>query len=441
MSKSQQLQIRLEESKKALLDRLCQQEQVTVSEKIREMIEGLIESQSKAPEQLPMKKTKSSQAKTAQVPVFNKEKKRTFTVGEMYSGPGGIGTALSKTRLHSRGLDFSFEHVWATDYDPDTCRTYKNNLLKGNPNAISICDDIRNVDIKKLPVVDGFLYGFPCNDFSQVGESLGLKGKFGRLYEYGVEYINHANPLFIFAENVSGIGSSNSGKAFELILSELNNAGIYGYDLAVHHYKFEEYGVPQARHRYIIVGTRGDLGLHFKVPTPSLSFKTCKEAIEIPRISADAHNNELTRQSKVVVERLKLIKPGENVWTADLPDHLKLNVKGATISQIYKRLDPTKPSYTVTGSGGGGTHVYHWDEPRALTNRERARLQTFPDDFIFYGSKESVRAQIGMAVPVDGAKIILDALLKTFAGKAYDSIDPSNGFFKSKSLKLKARKA
>lgn len=441
MSKSQLLQIRLEESKKTLLDRLCRQEQVTVSEKIRELIDSLIESQNNAKDPQIMTQSPSTKAKPAHVPAYNGEKKRTFTVGEMYSGPGGIGTALSQTRLQSRGLDLSFEHVWATDYDPDTCRTYKNNLLKGNPNALSICDDIRNVNIQELPVVDGFLYGFPCNDFSQVGESLGLKGKFGRLYEYGVVYINHANPLFIFAENVSGIGSSNSGKAFELILSELNNAGLYGYDLAVHHFKFEEYGVPQARHRYIIVGTRGDLGLKFKVPTPSMQMKTCKEAIENPPISSDAHNNELTRQSNVVVERLKYIKPGENVWTAELPDHLKLNVKGATISQIYKRLDPRKPSYTVTGSGGGGTHVYHWSEPRALTNRERARLQTFPDDFVFYGSKESVRAQIGMAVPVDGAKIILEALLKTFAGKAYDSIDPSNGYFSSKSLKVKARKA
>ena len=86
-------------------------------------------------------------------------------------------------------------------------------------------------------------------------------------------------------------------------------------------------------------------------------------------------------------------------------------------------LDPNKPSYTVTGSGGGGTHVYHWKENRALTNRERARLQTFPDNFIFEGSKESVRKQIGMAVPVKGAKIIFDSILKTFAGIYYPSID------------------
>lgn len=433
-------QIRLKQMKQAILDRLSLKEQVTVFEGIRERIESIIQSQTNAQQPQTMIKSILSNPKAVKVPTFACEKIRAFTVGEMYSGPGGIGVALSKSRFQSRDFDLSFQHMWATDYDPDTCMTYKNNLLKNNPNALSICEDIRNVDIQELPVVDGFLYGFPCNDFSQVGESLGLKGKFGRLYQYGVEYINHANPLFIFAENVSGIGNSNSGNAFELILSELNNAGSCGYDLVVHHYKFEDYGVPQARHRYIIVGTRGDLGLHFKVPTPSMQIKTCKEAIENPSIAADAHNNELTRQSKVVVERLKLIKPGQNAWTADLPAHLKLNVKGATISQIYKRLDPSKPAYTVTGSGGGGTHVYHWSEPRALTNRERARLQTFPDDFVFYGSKESVRAQIGMAVPVDGAKIILDALLKTFAGKTYDSIDPSNGFFKSKSLKFKTRK-
>ena len=98
-------------------------------------------------------------------------------------------------------------------------------------------------------------------------------------------------------------------------------------------------------------------------------------------------------------------------------------MKGAKISQIYKRLDPNKPAYTVTGSGGGGTHIYHWSEPRALTNRERARLQTFPDDFEFVGSKESVRKQIGMAVPCKGAQIIFEATLKTFAGIDYDSVE------------------
>ena len=96
-----------------------------------------------------------------------------------------------------------------------------------------------------------------------------------------------------------------------------------------------------------------------------------------------------------------------------------------TLSQIYKRLEKDKPAYTVTGSGGGGTHMYHWSEPRALTNRERARLQTFPDNFVFMGNKESQRKQIGMAVPVLGAKVIFDALLKTHLGIQYKSIEPN----------------
>jgi len=436
MSKNKLLQIRLRESQKDDLERLCKNENMPVSEKVRELIEEFIGSNAvKTKNGIAMVRPSELGNIKKRIPEYSNEKKRIFTVGEMYSGPGGIGLALSNTRLNSRGLDLSFEHLWATDYDPDTCRTYKNNLLKDKPHALCICADIRNVNIQDLPVADGFLYGFPCNDFSQVGESLGLKGKFGRLYEYGIRYIEHANPLFVFAENVSGIGSSNSGKAFDLILSELNHAGLHGYNLTVHHYKFEDYGVPQARHRYIIVGTRGDLGLKFEVPKPSMKMKTCKEAIEVPAIPPCVSNHELTRQSQVVVERLRHIKPGENAWTATLPDDLKLNVKGATISQIYKRLDPSKPAYTVTGSGGGGTHVYHWKDPRALTNRERARLQTFPDDFVFYGSKESVRAQIGMAVPVDGAKVILESLLKTFGSKAYESITPSNGFFPSRTLK------
>ena len=138
---------------------------------------------------------------------------------------------------------------------------------------------------------------------------------------------------------------------------------------------------------------------------------------------SDAPNNEATRQSPTVIERLRHIRPGENAFTANLPPELQLNIKGARISQIYKRLDPQRPSYTVTGSGGGGTHIYHWEEPRALTNRERARLQTFPDTYEFQGTKESVRKQIGMAVPCRGAQIIFEAILKSFAGIDYPSVE------------------
>jgi DNA (cytosine-5)-methyltransferase 1 len=167
------------------------------------------------------------------------------------------------------------------------------------------------------------------------------------------------------------------------------------------------------------------LGLRFKVPAPTTknNYMSAREAIENPRISDDAQNHELTKQSAGVIERLKHIPAGENAWYEGIPQHLRLNVKGARMSQIYKRLDPKKPSYTITGSGGGGTHVYHWSEHRALTNRERARLQSFPDSFVFEGSKESARKQIGMAVPPVGAQAVISAVLKTFAGIPYEFVE------------------
>lgn len=355
--------------------------------------------------------------------------KRIYTIGEMYCGPGGIGLGAELAKISAGSQMVGFDHRWATDYHEDTCSTYRENLGKKHPKCRVIQSDIRTLDIEKLPKVDGFLYGFPCNDFSSVGETKGLDGTFGPLYSYGVRYINYANPRFIFAENVSGFSSANDGRAFSQIIGELANAGKHGYQLTTHLYKFEEYGIPQARHRFIIIGIRKDLGRVFKVPKPSGLIRTARDAIENPPIDPEAPNQRLTRQSPVVIERLKHISPGENAWTAELPEHLKLQVKGAKMSMIYKRLDPDKPSYTVTGSGGGGTHIYHWEEPRALTNRERARLQTFPDDFEFIGSKESVRRQIGMAVPVQGARIILEALLKTLKGLPYESVEPSHSKF------------
>ena len=355
-----------------------------------------------------------------------------LSVGEMFSGPGGIGYALNITKTD----DHYFKHIFATDFDADSCATYKANILKNDPDASVICQDIRELDIDQLPVVDGFLYGFPCNDFSLVGESLGFDGKFGGLYSYGVKYIERVQPLFFFAENVSGLKIANNGKAFNKIIYDLNHAGEHGYRITAHLYKFEEYGIPQTRHRYILIGIRGDLPFCFKVPAPSGVMQSSSEALQnIPKTAA---NQELTNQSATVIERLKYIKAGENCWQAEhrIPEELRLKVKNTRLSHIYRRLDPSKPSYTITAAGGGGTHVYHWEENRALTNRERARLQTFPDDFVFFGPKESVRKQIGMAVPPKGAAQILKALLLTFEGKKYSYCDPSIGTYEPKSVEL-----
>ena len=342
-----------------------------------------------------------------------------FKLGELFCGPGGLALGA----LSAGAGDNRIVHAWANDYDRNACNTYIRNICPDNPDSV-VCCDVRKLNLEMLPVkhIDAFAFGFPCNDFSQVGEQKGFNGIYGSLYSYGIKVLKMFQPQWFLAENVSGLKSAGEGKFFEKILSDLKGVG---YRIYPHLYKFEEYGVPQARHRMIIVGIRADLPFEYRVPSPEPYRNidnTCRTAIEAPPISNDAFNNELTKQSSKVVERLKYIRPGENAFTANLPEALKLKVRGATISQIYKRLDPAKPAYTVTGSGGGGTHMYHWSEPRALTNREKARLQTFPDDFYFCGSKESVRKQIGMAVPPAGAKIIFEAILKTFAFIPYDWI-------------------
>lgn len=356
-----------------------------------------------------------------------------FKKGELFNGPGGLALGAKNAGFvdPNTGEEWGICHLWSNDYDPNACNTYR----------LNICNDINDPSVHEGPVenlpigdksilgdIDCLAFGFPCNDYSQVGEQHGLNGTFGPLYSYGVRVLQLYQPKFFVAENVGGLQSANEGRAFIKILTELEDCG---YELTPHLYKFEEYGIPQARHRIIIVGIRNDLvkeGIKFRVPAPttlaSTQYKTSYEAIMNPPIPEDAPNHEMPRHTKKVKEMLSYIPAGENAWYPGIPEELRLNVKGARLSSIYKRLDPNKPAYTVTGSGGGGTHMYHWSEPRALTNRERARLQTFPDDFVFLGSKEAVRKQIGMAVPPEGAKIVFEAILKSFAGLKYEFVEP-----------------
>ncbi len=350
-----------------------------------------------------------------------------YKMGELFCGPGGI--ALGTHNAADKVPGIKIEHAWANDYDPTTADTYRENTPGASEETVYV-GDVRELDTDALPPIDGFAFGFPCNDFSLVGKQKGLDGTYGPLYSYGINVLKSHKPEWFVAENVGGLSGANEGLAFPYILREMQRAG---YTIVAHKYRFEEYGLPQARHRIIIVGLRNDIatkGVAFKVPAPTTPepsmMRTAKQAITEPPIPEWATNNEPTRQSEVVKQRLAYIKPGENAFNAtDMPEELRLNVRGAKLSQIYKRLDPNKPAYTVTGSGGGGTHIYHWEEPRALTNRERARLQTFPDWYKFIGSKENVRRQIGMAVPPDGAQVVFEALFKTLKGISYESIEPN----------------
>lgn len=346
-----------------------------------------------------------------------------FTLGELFSGPGGMALGAHEA---AQATGTPLMHGWANDYDKDTVSTYLANIHGATAESV-IHEDVRSLDIEALPHINGFAFGFPCNDYSLVGENRGLKGEFGPLFAYGVKVLAYHQPEWFVAENVSGLSSSNGGRDFAHILSELATAG-KGYTITPHLYKFEDYGVPQRRHRIIVVGVRSDIDVKFNVPAPTHfgpnRWRTASSALA--NIPPNAPNQEVTRQSATVVRRLQLIDPGENAFNAKrMSDDLRLNVKGATLSQIYKRLHPDRPSYTITGSGGGGTHGYHWSEPRALTNRERARLQTFPDTYRFSGGRDSVRRQVGMAVPPHGAFHIFRALFRSFQGSDYTSV-PAN---------------
>lgn len=348
-----------------------------------------------------------------------------FKFGELFCGPGGLAYAAKKATVNVDSDEFSISHAWATDFDKDTCETYRKNICPDSPETV-IWKDIRKLNfsvLEKISKIDGLAFGFPCNDYSVVGEQKGIEGVYGPLYKYGVDALKQFTPKWFLAENVGGLRNSNDGNALAMILADLSKAG---YKVVPHLYKFEKYGVPQARHRIIIVGIHRDIGLTFRVPSPE-PFKdvdvTAKTALTVPPIPPNALHQERTKQSQTVIDRLSYIKPGQNAFTADIPEELQLNVKNVKMSLIYRRLDPDKPSYTVTGSGGGGTYVYHWKDDRALTNRERARLQTFPDDYEFCGSSQSIRKQIGMAVPPRGVKVIFEAILKTFAGIEYPWVE------------------
>lgn len=344
----------------------------------------------------------------------------TFRLGELYCGPGGLAYgALNST---SNDGEFNISHAWSSDYDSDSCQTYIRNICPDSPESVH-CMDVRDLDIDALGDIDAFAYGFPCNSFSNVGEHKGLANeKFGQLYWYGIEVLKRYQPKWFIAENVSGIKSAGNND-FQIILDDMSEAG---YKLTVHLYKAEDYGVPQTRHRVIIVGIRNDLDVEFHVPSPTLySHMDITAKTALSHIPVDAPNNEIRTLSSKIIDRLSYIKPGQNIWQAEdkLPEHLKIRTK-TKISQIYRKLDPSKPSYTMTASGGGGTFGYHW-ENRELTNRERARIQTFPDSYKFTGKYSSVRKQIGMAVPCHLANVVVTAILNCFAGITYESIEPN----------------
>ncbi|NJL68888.1 MAG: DNA cytosine methyltransferase [Richelia sp. CSU_2_1] len=326
----------------------------------------------------------------------------------LFSGCGGMDLPF-----HRAG----FKVVWAIDSNKYACKTFSRNIA----NAI-INDSIENTNIAEVPDAEICIGGFPCQDFSLIWKRPGLEGTRGNLYTYFLDFVNKKKPKAFVAENVKGLLSANKYQAIKQIISDFESIAP-GYLVKPKLYNFADYGVPQFRQRVLLVGIRMDTGFDFVHPQPEYGlnrkypYRTAGEALK--EVEQVLDNNQYHKIRARTVKILNLIKPGGNF--SDIPKDSPYYVKGM-ISHVYRRIHPDKPASTIIAGGGGGTWGYHYSEPRTLTNRERARLQTFPDDFVFEGSTTEVRRQIGNAVPPEGIVAVVEALVPLFQGN-YPQVD------------------
>ena len=352
---------------------------------------------------------------------------------------GNTNETLRKPRIVSifsgcGGLDYGFhmegyETIWANDFAEWACKSF----------AANFGDVIHYKDITKIdpytdttiPECDIVLGGFPCQDFSIIWKQPGLNGTRGGLFRHFAEFVDAKKPKAFVAENVKGLITANNGRAIDTIIKDFESIAP-GYVVKPHLYNFAEYGVPQFRERVLFVGVRIDTGFDFVHPKPShgpngtLPYVTAGEALEgVEKVPTNNEHINIKEKTRKVLE---LIPEGGNF--TDIPKDNPLHV-----SRRIKRDEPAK---TIIAAGGGGTWGYHYPEPRPLTNRERARLQSFPDDFIFEGSVTEVRRQIGNAVPPVGVRAVAKRLLPLFTGK-YTPVDLLPEYEKMKAMTVKQR--
>lgn len=342
-----------------------------------------------------------------------KENKNTKPkVISLFSGCGGLDLGF-----HLEG----YEVIWSNEFNKWAADTYELNFKNSIVDRRNILD-IDPYNEKDVPSPDIVIGGFPCQDFSIIWKRPGLEGDRGSLYQEFLRFIDAKKPKAFVAENVKGILSANNGRAIQQILSDFE-AIKPGYTLSIKLYNFADYGVPQLRERVLIVGVRNDTGFDFQHPTPTHGPKvnkryfTAGEALE--GVEKVPHNNEHMKIMPRTKEILAKIPEGGNF--TDIPKDDPHYVKGM-ISHVYRRIHRSEPAKTLIASGGGGTWGYHYPEPRALTNRERARLQSFPDWFVFSGTFGEIRRQIGNAVPPEGVRLLARNLKTLFSG-SYEKVD------------------
>jgi len=299
----------------------------------------------------------------------------------LFSGAGGMDLGFQKA---------GHEIIWVNDNDQDSCDTYERNF-KHKP----FCSDIEKVNSKDIPEGDVVIGGFPCQGFSVANPYRKIEDKRNKLYLELLRVIKDKKPKYFIAENVTGLCSiggyesngdkkNHLGKVLKVILEELIKAIPLGYYVEFKILNSADYGVPQMRRRVIILGTRKDV-------TPILTHPK-------PTHSRNGENGLL--KWKNVREALEGI-PEE--LTDKIPNHVATNHKVKINGHLGNRAtawDKASPTIVGRGGGTGGPVIIpHPNLKRRMSVRETARIQMFPDDFIFEGTVTSQYRQIGNAVP------------------------------------------
>ena len=300
----------------------------------------------------------------------------------LFSGAGGLDLGL---------VQAGNKIIWANDIDKDAVETYRHNI--GNHIVLG---DIKDIDISAIPNADVVVGGFPCQGFSQANRFRMLNDERNMLYRFFYETIKQKQPRFFIAENVKGILTLGHGEAIKQILSDFENAG---YRADVHLVNMADYGVPETRQRVIILGQRQDLSSEMLLVLP-------------PKTHSKDGKDGLCKWVSI---RQAISRFPDPDIPNDVPNHeyskYKVEFRDYT---AHRPTDADKPSPTILarGNGGGGVcAIPHYNGHRRLTVRESASVQTFPDDFIFYGVRGSCYRQIGNAVPVKFAKLLGQELI------------------------------
>ncbi len=349
-------------------------------------------------------------------------KNREFKVVDLFCGAGGLSLGFEKQ---------GFESALAIDMWSNAIDTFNNN----RENKVGIVEDISNINeefITKNITSDicGVIGGPPCQGFSLAGKR-DEDDERNKLYQEYFKTLSLINPDFFVIENVTGILSMKNGEVKDDIIKRANEIGynIY-YDKLI----ASDYGVPQNRIRVFFVGIRKSLDKgDFVFPTKFNYKVTCEEAIsdlpsldknednftyktrplsvyqkEMRKNSDKVFNHEQTFHTDETKKLISMVPEGGSI--KDLPEEIRGNRK---YSSLLRRMNSKAQSNTIDT---GHRTYFHYKENRILSVREAARIQSFPDDYIFSGSKVNQYKQVGNAVPPllaeQVAKAIKDYLYK-----------------------------